>query len=81
MKAKLTPTFVQNATAEPGAERTVYWDETMPGFGLVCTKAGHRSFVHQYRKAQVAADDLSAYIDINYCFCCIISDRFQLSSI
>jgi integrase len=49
MKARLTPTFVQKATAEPGAERTVYWDETMPGFGLVCTKAGHRSFVYQYR--------------------------------
>ena len=49
MKARLTPTFVQKATAEPGAERTVYWDETMPGFGLVCTKAGHLSFVYQYR--------------------------------
>jgi integrase len=49
MKAKLTPTFVQKATAEPGAERTVFWDETMPGFGLVVTKAGHRSFVYQYR--------------------------------
>jgi integrase len=49
MKTKLTPTFVQKASAEPGAERTVYWDETMPGFGLVVTKAGHRSFVYQYR--------------------------------
>jgi hypothetical protein len=42
--AKLTPTFVQKATAEPGAERTVYWDDTMPGFGLAVTKGGHRSF-------------------------------------
>jgi integrase len=49
VKAKLTPTFVLKATAEPGAERTVYWDEGIPGFGLVVTKAGHRSFVYQYR--------------------------------
>jgi len=49
MKAKLTPTFVEKATAEPGAERTVFWDETLPGFGLMVTKAGHRSFVYQYR--------------------------------
>jgi integrase len=49
VKAKLTPTFVQKATAEAGAERTIYWDETMPGFGLVVTGAGHRSFVYQYR--------------------------------
>src|SRR5476651_2700675 len=49
MKTKLTPTFVQKATAETGAERTLFWDEALPGFGLVVTKAGHRSFVYQYR--------------------------------
>jgi integrase len=49
MKAKLTPTFVQKAAADPDAERTLFWDETMPGFGLMVTKAGHRSFVYQYR--------------------------------
>jgi integrase len=52
MKAKLTPTFCTRATAEPGAERTVYWDETLPGFGLMVTKAGYRSFVYQYRTAR-----------------------------
>jgi integrase len=49
MKTKLTPTFVQKATAESGAERTLFWDEALPGFGLMVTKAGHRSFVYQYR--------------------------------
>ena len=37
------------ATADAGAERTVFWDETLPGFGLMVTKAGSRSFVYQYR--------------------------------
>jgi integrase len=49
MKTKLTPTFCTKASAESGAERTLFWDETMPGFGLMVTKAGHRSFVYQYR--------------------------------
>lgn len=49
MKAKLTPTFVRNAKAAEGAERTVYWDEGLPGFGLVVTAAGHKAFVCQYR--------------------------------
>jgi integrase len=49
MRAKLTPTFISKAAAEPGAERTVYWDESMPGFGLVVTKTGAKSFVYQYR--------------------------------
>jgi integrase len=52
MRSKLTPAFVQKARAEDGAERTVYWDTTMPGFGLVVTAAGHRSFVVQYRSSR-----------------------------
>jgi integrase len=46
---KLTAAFTKNAAAEPGAERTVYWDEGLPGFGLMVTKTGHRSFIVQYR--------------------------------
>ncbi|WP_439395684.1 integrase arm-type DNA-binding domain-containing protein [Bradyrhizobium sp. PMVTL-01] len=49
MKAKLTPSFVTEATAAPGADRTTYWDEAQPGFGLMVTRNGHRSYVIQYR--------------------------------
>ena len=49
MRNKLTPAFVSSAKAESGADRTVYWDATMPGFGLMVTSAGHKSFVCQYR--------------------------------
>jgi integrase len=51
MRIKLTPSFIPKASADEGAERTVFWDETLPGFGLMVTKAGHRSFVYQYRAA------------------------------
>ena len=33
----LTASFVKTATAEPGKDRSIYWDSTMPGFGLVVT--------------------------------------------
>jgi integrase len=46
---KLTAGFVKSAKAEPGAERTVFWDETLPGFGLAVMTSGHRSYVAQYR--------------------------------
>src|SRR6516164_3437420 len=51
MKRKLTEGFVAKAKAEPGAERTIYWDETEPGFGLMVTAGGHRSYVVQYRNS------------------------------
>jgi integrase len=47
----LTESFVAKAKAEPGAERTIYWDETEPGFGLMVTAGGHRSYVVQYRNS------------------------------
>jgi integrase len=49
MIRKLTAAFVKTAKAEPDAERTAYWDEGLPGFGLVVTSGGHRSYVAQYR--------------------------------
>src|SRR5947209_4666771 len=49
MRRKLTPAFCQKARAEDGAERSLYWDVSTPGFGLLVTAAGHRSFVVQYR--------------------------------
>src|SRR5262245_49319093 len=50
MRKKLTDAFLKQAKAEPGAERTIYWDTTTPGFGLMVTAAGHKSFVFQYRR-------------------------------
>jgi integrase len=49
MRIKLTPAFVAGATAEADAERTIYWDADLAGFGLQVTAAGHKSFVCQYR--------------------------------
>jgi integrase len=46
---KLTAAFVQNARAEEGKDRTIYWDSSLSSFGLMVTKAGHRSYVLQYR--------------------------------
>jgi integrase len=46
---KLTGSFVRSIHAERGAERTVYWDTTLPGFGVMVTSTGHRSYVAQYR--------------------------------
>ena len=52
MRTKLTPAFCQRATVQQGAERTIYWDTDLPGFGLLVTKNGHRSFVVQYRSGE-----------------------------
>ena len=48
MRVKLTPAFIAKATAN-GKHQAVYWDAAMPGFGLMVTPAGHKSFVVQYR--------------------------------
>jgi integrase len=48
MRQKLTSAFIKSAPA-PETDRAIYWDTGLPGFGLVITKAGHRSFVYQYR--------------------------------
>ncbi len=49
MRTNLSPAFVARAKAEAGAERSIYWDAGLRGFGLQVTKAGHKSFVCQYR--------------------------------
>jgi integrase len=50
MRVKLTPGFVAKAAKPPeGKDRVIYWDADRPGFGLMVTAKGHRSFVVQYR--------------------------------
>jgi integrase len=49
VQTKLTQAFADKATAEPSAERTIFWDQGLAGFGLMVTSAGHRSYVVQYR--------------------------------
>jgi hypothetical protein len=60
MRTKLSPTFVASATAVTGAERSIYWDDDLPGFGLQVTATGHKSFVCiPRRKAKTKATTLS----------------------
>jgi integrase len=51
---KLTVAFVREARAEPGKERTIYWDAALPSFGLVVTERGAKSYVIQYRSGRVS---------------------------
>src|SRR5260370_36995053 len=53
MRIKLSPGFVATAsTPSDGKDRVIYWDQKRPGFGLMVTAAGKRSFVFQYRNGQ-----------------------------
>src|SRR5262245_58682459 len=49
MRAKLTPAFVDRAAPPATGAEAVYWDRTLPGFGLAVTKGGHKSYVVGYR--------------------------------
>jgi Phage integrase family/Arm DNA-binding domain/Phage integrase central domain len=52
--------FVSTATSD-GKAREFYWDSSLPGFGLMVTANGARSFVVQYRNA----DGISRRMTIN----------------
>jgi integrase len=53
MQVKLTAGFIATAAAPPnGKDRAIYWDDKRPGFGLMVTVNGQRSFVFQYRNGQ-----------------------------
>jgi integrase len=63
---KLTADFVRRAVVEDGVTRTVYWDEKLPGFGLLVTANGHRSWVIQYRHAgRTNRITLSSVLDLD----------------
>jgi hypothetical protein len=48
-RVSLTPAFVSDAPPPTRGDRIIYWDRKFPGFGLMVTKAGTKSFVAQYR--------------------------------
>ena len=54
MKTKLTPAFIQKVQPPEHGDRVIYWDEALPGFGLMVTANGHKSFVVQYRAKGVS---------------------------
>jgi integrase len=49
MRVNLTPAFIAKATVPDGKDREIYWDTRVRNFGLVVTKAGHKSYCVQYR--------------------------------
>jgi integrase len=49
MRKRLTAAFVKSAKHVDRGDRTVYWDEALPSFGLMVTATGHKSYVVQYR--------------------------------
>lgn len=50
MQVKLTAAFLATCAAPTDSkDRVIYWDEKRPGFGLMVTANGKRSFVFQYR--------------------------------
>jgi integrase len=51
MKAKLTAALVAEFQPSVGRSREYIWDSTLPGFGLMATAKGARSYVVQYRIA------------------------------
>jgi integrase len=52
MKRVLTAKFVETAPGpKDGKDRALYWDSSEPGFGLMVTSRGMRSWVFQYRRA------------------------------
>jgi hypothetical protein len=55
MRVKLTPAFaafVAKAPLPEKGDRAICWDLALPGFGLMVTSAGHRSYVVQYRSGR-----------------------------
>jgi hypothetical protein len=54
MRIKLTPAFVMAATAAAGHDKTVYWDERLPSFGLIVYRSGKKGYCIQYRHGRTS---------------------------
>ena len=54
MRHSLTASFVARATAEAGKDRAIYWDEALPGFGLMVAANGTRASVVRSRPGPVS---------------------------
>lgn len=48
MRVKLTPAYVDNVTP-PARDREFHWDTALPGFALMVTARGHKTYVIDYR--------------------------------
>jgi Phage integrase family/Arm DNA-binding domain len=48
-RIKLTAAEATKAALPNGGDRIIYWDTGLPGFGLMVTAGGHKSYVYQYR--------------------------------
>src|SRR5467141_155184 len=67
MREKLSAAVVTRATDEAiAAGASVFiWDTSMPGFGLMVTAAGHRSWLIQYKQNGVTRRrNLSGMLDL-----------------
>jgi hypothetical protein len=59
MKVKLTPALIAKAQPPGRGDRIIYWDESLPCFGLMVTQSGHKSFVVQYRAKGISGRRLA----------------------
>jgi integrase len=48
-RLKLTAAEAAKVPPPENGDRVIYWDNGLPGFGLVVTTCGHKSYVYQYR--------------------------------